>query len=563
MSIEVITTGNGRRVGGPEAIANYSASEEATPINVASSRGAVGSIDVTVTTEDETFALLLQNDEIEVSDGSNGTTRGTIAGVSIADSGETTLSSDSRLGMLVASRDVKPFVGTLAEAIDYYFGLVGIDSDYFVEPSIADRPVEYPGWSGEVWLYLKQLCAVEGIETSLVSSNIITRPTRMRELDVLKQSSSSLVLDNADLALNVEVEYMEGEYSASPRVVYPSPGTTVTPYQVDPGGSLMVDVKVPMSVQTVEQPVAVNSVPADYAGNDSRYSVIDREANPVTAAQWEAAGGNIWVEVLPDTYTLRIHIEGARDARGPFRIAARVGGDASDTSTRSTLRIAAIGISAVTKTLVVPTGAPIEKTSRTAVATVKSPFIRTLTQAYDVASLVASAAARPSQTISAAATVVNRRGDSGSATYISFGDFTPLYPEPETFGEFDADWIGKTFGQFDDYIISLNKDSFQNQAFGNVAGARVRRGEAFYRVNSATVTPSDIRYQAEQDTLLGDFDAQWAGKTFGDFDAQWTGKTFDDHAVIPLWGGEFEEGTGQYPDLDIYPGLDVYPSEGE
>lgn len=538
MSIEVRRAG-GTWVSNPSNIGEYSVREAATPLNIASSLGAVGDMDFTITPSESEpqDALFLLGDEIELEDGSNGSTRSTVSIVEIRD-GRATITADSRTAMLVASRDVQPFDGTLGDALEYYYGLVGITGGYYTDPAIASRHVTYPGWTGDVWNGLKQICAIEQIEINQVSSLIVARPVRLRELDIVRQSAESTRAENDTLSRNVTIRWRAGDYVADTQRVYPVHRLDEPqPYQVDASSILVFETEVDMSMEIVHQPSAVVSVPQDYNGAISIYSVIDRESNPYDPSLWEARGGYVKVEILPDTYTLRVTIRGADDsARGPFRLAARLNADDStDTSTRTTLYIAAAGVVAVPMELTVPTSAPDEKTSRESTATIDSPFIKNMEDAFDAAAIAASAAASPRQTISATATVVNRRGDSGEVMYASFAVFDTLYAG-QTFANFDTAWTSATFADFDASMLSLVKDDFENQAFGNVAGARVRKGWSWYRVTNATITQENISYQAESDTTFGDFDAEWTGQTFADFDAAWAGFTFDEFAVAPLRG---------------------------
>ena len=85
-------------------------------------------------------------------------------------------------------------------------------------------------------------------------------------------------------------------------------------------------------------------------------------------------------------------------------------------------------------------------------------------------------------------------------------------------------------------MASLTKDDFVNQAFGNIAGARVPYRYSIYRIRSHA-TEEDTSYDAEEDTLFADFEPLWDNGTFGDFDDFWDGFTFGEFDLIPLWNG--------------------------
>jgi hypothetical protein len=246
-------------------------------------------------------------------------------------------------------------------------------------------------------------------------------------------------------------------------------------------------------------------------------------------------GGSVSAEVLPDTKTIRLTIIGPDDpARGPFRIAQRnFPGDADDTSARATMNLAAAGVVAIPRSLTQPTGAPDSKTARESSPTVRATFANTFTKAWDVLAGLAGAYASSTQNISANATVVNRRGESGGAGYATFAHFNTTFAGM-TFSTFNTAHAGDTFADLNAEMLATTAGSFENQAFGNVAGARVRREDAFYRVTSATITPDGISYNATRDTTFGDFNAEWAGATFANFNTEWSGAKFGDMDIAPL-----------------------------
>jgi hypothetical protein len=536
MAVEIRTTGDGKRIGGPAEVISYSTREEATPITFESLQGAVGSVTFNVNaanSEQSTLALL--NDTVDLTDGSNGSVRGIVNSVSIRDR-VATVDGDARTGLLVAFRDVAPFSGTLEGAFTYYFSLAEITTDFIVDTAIASRAVAYQGWSGDLWQGLKEICATEQIEIAQVSGLLVVRPLRSRTLEVLKESRSSASVENRNLARNAEVEWYEGDYTATPVHVYPRyDDENSQVWQVNANSSLIADLPVYMSMLAIDPPEPVDSVADGYLGTDSVYSIIDREANAYPADLWTALGGSITAMVLPDTKTARITITGPDDlVHGPFRIAQRSApGDENDTSTRPTLHLAASGVVAIPRTLSQPTGAPDSKTARESAPTTKATFANTLSKAWSVLTGLAGAYAEPTQVISADATIVNRRGEPGGVGFATFADFNAAFTGM-TFSAFNTAHTGDTFADLNAEMLALTASDFENQAFGNVAGARVRREDAFYRVASATITPEGISYTAVRDTTFGDFNTEWAGATFATFNAEWAGAKFGDLDIAPL-----------------------------
>jgi len=152
---------------------------------------------------------------------------------------------------------------------------------------------------------------------------------------------------------------------------------------------------------------------------------------------------------------------------------------------------------------------------------------------------------------------INRADSSGSARFPTINDFNTgamgaTVWTGKTINDFNTAWTGQTFDQFSTYYYSLIQSDFSNQAFGNVAGARVKFRDAYYRINSATIAPGSVSYDATQDTTFDDFNtnlaptfleqrgntslpAHPAAYTFDELNAMLTGRTLSEFAVTPLY----------------------------
>lgn len=534
MAVNLKVTGNGHFQGASTNLTDYNATEDATPIEGSDSSGGVGQITFGVI-EDPTSegTILLLNDTVELEDGSNGRTQGVVNGVSSTD-GVASVSADARLVAFMATRTTQPYNGTLGGAFTYYLGLVGITTGFSIDSTITSRTVTFPGFTGNMWDYMKQMCIAQQVEIALVSSNIVLRPLRARTVEVRKNASESWAVQNSDLAQSVEVYYYNNKYLTN-GLTYPQGGWNpdVSVYQVDANATLEFDIPTNVSLTSVQQPVVQDNVTRAYNAS-SVYAVAGNDGLPITAAQWSATGGSILVNINDDTSTLHVVIKGAADPTGkyaPYRIAVSSG----PSDYYSSLRIVGTGVFTDKQLMTIPTGVPLSKTATVVGATVDNPFISTPAEAATVGLKTAQKWAMAAQTISATATVLNRKGDKGTANYPTFaGYFAPLYAG-KTFAQFDTLNAGKTFGDWDAIALASVQDTFENQAFGNIAGARVKFRDAMYRIRTATVNASTIDYTAESDTMFSDFDARWTGKTFADFNTRFAGKTFQDFDVIPLY----------------------------
>lgn len=502
----------------------------------------------------ETNYNLFLNDFIDLEDGAQGTTRGTINSVNNTD-GLLSISADSRLSVFVAERSVQPYNGTLGGAFTYYLSLVGITSGFSIDPSIASRSVRFPGWYGDMWAAMKQMVAAQRVEIALVSDNIVLRPIRTRIAENVRDISQSSSVQNAQLAEKIQV-YQYNNTVVNDAVIYPKPvwdwssstkryqfiyGTLISEpqvYQVDADETITVDIPLNTSIYsgTIKQPYAINALDLTltggaYLGTDSVYCIIDKEGRPYTAAQWNAGKGSVSVKVKEDTKTLEVKIKGAKDFdRAPFRLAR-----ASADEVYSALYFVADGIVSEKELLSFPTGAPIAKVGQEVGITIDNPFIDSTDEAYTAAAIVAAKYAHPQQTINVSTTAINRSDTSQNFRYPTFDEFAASYNSGETFADFSTAVGSETFTQFDAGWAAETIDTFENQAFGNVNGARVLLNQAWYRIRNATITESSVSYSAETDTTIEDFNDDNPYLTFREFNNRFSGKKFEDYALAPLW----------------------------
>lgn len=592
-------------------ITGYSVTEDATPIDPSDSSGGVGQVNISLDEGSGVATQLYLNDFIDLEDESNGTTQGKVNSVQIVN-GVASLTGDSRIGAFLADRTADPYTGTLGGAFDYYFSLVGITQNYAIAPTIASDSVTFPGFTGNMWDYMKKICSSRGIEMSLVSDNIIVRSIRGRTAENKRDTDISWAVSNNQLAQNVEIYYYNNEYKTD-TMVYPKGGWTsdVQVYQVAANETTEFDIPVDVSLVSIQQPTVIDSLTDRfYSGPNSIYCIAGNDGAPIPAAQWTAGGGSLTVSINPDKKSLHVVLIGMNDVTGigPFRVAY-----SSGDATYSSLRIMGTGVFFDKQKVTLPTGVPESKSAQVVGVTIDNPFISTLDQAYSLGSIAAGKWASASQTINVNTVGINRQGVSGAVVYPTFADFnstqgtntfaqfnatqvatitdavgdgtTVTYTAANTFVaggtgnvdifNSDADLViagitpsayniplariesvtstqftvlngatgsyvsggtaSTTFLQFNKQQFALVASEFQNQAFGNVAGARVKYRDSWYRIRSANITESSVSYSAERDTIVDEFNSVWSGSTFADFDTQFTDKLFEDFGVIPLW----------------------------
>jgi hypothetical protein len=531
MAIELEVIGNGHFKGARSNIANYTVTEDSTPIDPNDTSGGVGQIDFDVIEDDDNGAILLINDTVMLTDQSNGKTTGTVTGISGND-GVASVTANSRLGLLLSTVQAQPFTGRLEDALLYYFELAGVTSGIVVDETIADRPVTYEGFYGVLWDNMRMLCAAQQIEISLISDNVVVRPLRTRTAEVNKDTQRSWSVQNVDLAQTIEVILHETTYVTN-KIVYPAGGwnTDVEVFQVNAGEINEFDIDLGASLSSVKQPIYVSTVDRYYSGTESVYTAAGSDGLPITPAQWAADGGTFSLTINEDTHSLHAVITGPNEAKySPYSIAVAAG----PSDYYSALRIVGTGVVINKTTLSIPTSVDTDKAPTVVGATIDDPFITTYAEAYTAGMITAGAYARPQQVINFTSTVINRKGDKGDFNYPTFDDIGVEYGDL-TFDAFATLMGNKTYDEFAADQYAKVKDNFDNQSFGNAVGARVPFRNAVYRIRNSSTTPADISYAAEEDSTFDDFKAVWGDLTYDDFADRMGNNTYEDFGVIPLW----------------------------
>ena len=534
MAIEIEVTGSGAFHGAKSNLTEYSVQEQITPIDGSAPAAGVGTISFgAVESLDSRF---LMDNEIELRDGARGVASGTIRQVGSGDFA-LNVTADSILSVLMATRTVGPFEGTLEAAITYYLSLVGVSSGFQVDPSIASRTVILGGWSDVVLSKLSELCTAQQVEMSVVYDQIVFRPLRVNEAVTKRQTSASWSIERGNPALSVDVYYYNYTPLTGHGTVYPSPlEQDRGGYQVDAGQTLEpIRVQTSAFMTSVDQPTPIDFLPpTDFippAGVDDFYTILGSDDLPIPAAEWVANDGGLRVEIDPDdSSVLVLNIKGMEvtdDPRAPYR----VGVMSSGASTYyNALFISAQGIRFDKQLITFSTGA--SNTQQVTGATIDNPFVSTPAQAATIATRAVQRFSGLNYTISGEAVSVNRQGAGNEFATSTFQAFDDKFAG-QTFAD-GLDAEGWLFADFDQYFADLVTDQFENQLFGNAAGARVRDLDAFFRITEATTTPGAVSYSAEMDTIVGDWDDVWSGKVFADWDAAMDGHTLRDWGIRPL-----------------------------
>lgn len=398
-------------------------------------------------------------------------------------------------------------------AFRYYCSLVGV-SAVAVEDDFDERPVAYPGWTGNVWKYLKDFAAAVQGEIALVNGVVTLRRPRLREIPVEQ-------INNPVFSVSAEAtsQFVEVLNYNSRWVVDETIHVADTIYTVDQETPLIAEITVPHFLTSVNDPQAVNNYQRNYPAGRGQYMVTDSQDLMVDAAWWEAAGGHIYANVSPtDQNKIELRItsaHGTTEYQGPFKIAF-LGG------TLPGLTLTGTGVYVDKQAIRIRTGASERDTSTEVGSTIDNVFLSNSNLAFSRGIDAACAAA--GQNVSMTGTVSYVKGE----------------------------------GQ---------------QQFGYIAGTRFKYRDNIFRITTANITSGGVAFTAIADMTFNDsvdlyaytfhnfevdfpgytfteygmlvgnitfaeFDARFESANFTTFDTIYEGASFSDHATYPYIGLE-------------------------
>jgi hypothetical protein len=529
MSIEVEVYGNEQIPGHKSNVIEYSYSEEATPVIPGDSSGGIGSISFS-TLDDAATSMLMYGDTAHLFDSHNGSITGKIESVNGSD-GVASFSGVSDLVRLNILGDVPFMDSTLGIVVETIFATAGILAGFDIDDTLASIPVISPEYSGDLWVFLKELCTAYEFEITLIDDVITVRPLRQNTINLFDTISDSWSVSGANQAQTVEVNYYNYA-SVTNELVYPKGGWTkdVQVYQVDAAQTLTIDLKLDYYLSSVTQPVLQDTVGRYDTG--SVYCVAGNDGLPITAAEWSAYGGSLNVAIDPDDSSLlHVTIVGANLTDiGPFRIAVSAG----PSDYYSSLRITGTGLAFDKQTISVPTGLTADETSSKVGITIDNKFISTKAQAYDAGKRAILQYGMPKVGYSFSAPNI---GDfltaPGTILYTHFFEYDEQVGT-ELFSQVDSSIGTWDFTKFDDHLSTSIVDGVTYQMFGNVNGSRIKYRDSWYRVRSANITPTTVDASADWDNLFDDFNTVNTDNTFTTFNGTFDQLTFTDFHLVPM-----------------------------
>lgn len=560
-------------VGGRDfGFTEYSDQEAATPLAAGDSSGQVGTISFTVPRIDAEInpnhPMVQYGDnwilgrQVRLEDSRKGFTLGRVSSIQPTQGSATIqISATSRLGELnVYNVQAPPFVGNLTGAFQTYLSLANVSTDFLVDPSVATTPVIFPGWSGELWYYLKQMAAAIDCDISLVSGIIVLRPIRQRVATRGRDVERSGTVGGGSLAQSIVVNQYNNR-AITNELVYPPGGWSedVTTINVNSGETVEEVLELSASVSAIVQPTIQTFVSKSH-NNSSVYTVVGDDGLPIVPEQWAAAGGRLSVKINPNTTSLTVTITAPtgirnRDGKeiGVYGIALSSEGN---TGRYSTLRIIGSGVAFSKEEVRVPTGVGPEETATDVGVTIDNPFLSTRDQVYTAGVRAVRSFSGSSLSITGTVTAVNQRGNTGEVLLRTYQEFE-IDNSGSTYAAVQTRYSGMTYTGVQEAFNSGIPDQFENQVFGNVAGARIwdEPSRRWYRVRTATMTPATIQFEAEDDLTHSDVGMYFGRLTYLDMQMMYNGFSYREVDLMGL------RPVLAVNNLQVYPSTSLFPSE--
>lgn len=508
-----------------------SVQEGSTPINPADESGGTAQVQFTV----PVFPGWKTADELPilVRDDTQGITSGKIAALA-EQNGSLQVTANSRILNLAVTRVAQPYAGTLSGAIRYYLSLVGITTNISIDAQYDSVPVVFPGWKDDVYQRVaRRLCPAFGMEMSLVSDVVVFRPPRGRKAILSRVISVSESIDISARAQRSKLNWYKTRW-ATDELVYPPGGWTpeVDVLEVNAGEVNVVEgIEINASLSSIRQPACVVTVPPTFTG-DSVYTVSGTDGLPIPPAMWKAYGGDLTVAISEDTRSLTVTIRGMElDQYSPYVIGLSSG----DGTNYSTLRLVGSGTVLDARVMDLGTGWSADQAPTEYGDEVDNEFLNTYDRAGTGAAWQSAEATGPTQAISFTAAGINRVDVTGSAVYATVADWDAEFEGMDT-DNWDALWAGRSEQEWEDFWTDKLATGFANQAYGNVAGARIVHDDSWYRIREVTNVGGSVSGSADLDNTVADFDDFFAGMTTDDWDAQWAGVSQKQFDVGPFPG---------------------------
>lgn len=460
------------RVDDNDKLIDYSVSEDATPLDPGDTSAAFGQ--VTYTAPSEATPSKLETPETLHDPMKDVLVPATVKELTYTD-GLTSVTLDGAMSALDRWRTVPPFSGTLQNYLTKVSQICGASPAITTTTGVRNRQIVAAGFENNVWEGLKEFLSANMLEAVFVGGQIRVQDPHGTVYNRKRDTAFSKTHSAVSTAEKVTVVYRDLESVGVQNFVefYPdhddySEGIL----SVDAGETLIIEIEVDGSVESVNQPTCLDTVRAHTYYQKGAYSVAGNDGKPILASRWTAGGGSLQVRTTSNPSVIEVILKGSKvEEYAPYQIAMTAG----ESSYYNSLHITGRGIRWTEREFTVYTGAPSSSGEQQSTHQIENPQILSLAQAQTAA----------------------------------------LQASNQLCG-------GLLTAEGDEALVGPN------------AGDRLLLDDAYFRTVSTNDGPHQGGYSLVQDTLIGDFNKANSGMTIAQFNTKHKGKRFLDFNERPL-----------------------------
>lgn len=367
---------------------------------------------------------------------------------------------------------------TARGAVAYYLALVGIYTSIYAAQEQANFSMLVPGWAGNVWDKLKQFCTVHNVQIDVINGIITVNPVGVRiiPLDNVASGSVNLTVSGQSPAVALDITYQNPSVVQN-QTIYDS-AVAGQVLSVDVGQTTTQTIKTQVYSAIINQPIGIWWLAGVFPGN---FTVIDSSSPPMNMqpVTYQELGMSVYVaQNIDDPMALDVTLTGPAvtvpGTVGPYRLASAVGSVVTPS-----FSVTGDGLRVNPDTLTLLTGAAENKPHSEKGPASDSPFMDTLTRAYDRGVWASQPAAGPEITLT----------------------------------------------------LTLPTSVFSG--FGLISGSRVTFKESIYRIVSARVGNATTDLTLARHISVNDW-IGYGGYTTGQFDTFWAANQVGDFTIKPL-----------------------------
>lgn len=389
---------------------------------------------------------------------------------------------------------------TLLSAIEYYCGLVDLslaNGNLVFEDGIDATmdliPVNFIGWKGNVWEHLKMLAAAVSISATdnigfefYVNGDALNfRQAKTAEVSFSQKDliSQSISIDSFDASQDLQINNYNTSYGTN-RVVQDisldryaltsdaQGATTGDAFQVNAGESVTKRITINASLETVNQPTAVDGIlpfPYPQSGATGQYAISGGDGVFIKASQWIGEGGSLKVSLTENPLEIEITVvappkNGLENITGGGNLSFepyKIGVETTGSIDYPALYITGTGVFYNKVLETINTGAPSEYAPRQTAATIDNPFITNANATYTRGVAAAQVICGPNVSLSESTctiepfgatpgkmrTVESNKYRIQSVSY-AFGNTDISAVPSASMTDFNSNWTDLTFADF-------------------------------------------------------------------------------------------------------------------